>query len=44
MSSVAYFFAGFFFGGFCGVLIMALMTVNKELKTPDAEETFSNRS
>jgi hypothetical protein len=30
MSSVAYFFAGFFFGGFCGVLTMALMAINKE--------------
>lgn len=30
MSGVAYFFAGFFFGGFCGVLAMALMAVNKE--------------
>jgi hypothetical protein len=37
MSSVAYFFAGFFFGGFCGVLTMALMAVNKELKMRDEE-------
>jgi hypothetical protein len=38
MSSVAYFFAGFFFGGFCGLLIMALMmTANKESKMRDEE-------
>jgi hypothetical protein len=37
MSSVAYFFAGFFFGGFCGGLTMALMAINKESEMAEPE-------